>query len=269
MTNSKKADTVVSSSDGASSGTSNSNPDGKALSTSEQGFEAQFLENGYVAPSDLRSKKKRPANIQNIRASLEEIRESVSPTNSQHDYYLDEITVAANELAVEKAFCDSILKNTRKLKDRNYGAYPDKQWVDFDKNVGFNNGLAAPKPNITEGFRQSTFPPNIKQLGGAATLVKRSPNFVALPHFAAEFKNYGGDMRKADVQAAYDGAAMVHGRNKALQLIGEPGSPGYAAALTMTSDGRGWTIWAHHSEKDEATQKVEHFQVWEFALPQF
>lgn len=163
--------------------------------------------------------------------------------------------VAANELAVEKAFCDSIFKNTRKRKDRNYGAYPDKQWVDFDKNVGFNNGLAPPKPDITEGFRQSTFPPNIRELGGAATFIKHSPNLVALPQFAAEFKNYGGDMRKADVQAAYDGAAM------ALQLIGEPDAPGHAAALTMTSDGRGWTIWAHHAVRKEATQKLEDFQV--------
>lgn len=265
MTQSKKSNTVVSDPSSGSNRTSSSNAeskaDGKALSTTEQGFEARFLENGYVAPTDLRSKGKRPVDIQDIRSFLDKSRGSASPTNSQHDYYLDEIHVAANEIAVERAYCESIFKNNRKLNDRTYGAYYDKQWVDFEKNVGFNNGLAAPKPDVTEGYRQTAFPPNIKQLGGAATLVKHSPNFVALPHFAAEFKNYGGDMRKADVQAAYDGAAMVHAHNKALQLIGEPDPPGHTAALTMTSDGRGWTIWAHHAEKDEATQRMDHFQV--------
>lgn len=127
--------------------------------------------------------------------------------------------------------------------------------------MGFNDALPAPKPHLTEGYLQSTFPPSIKTLGGAATLVRGDPDFVALPHFAAEFTGLDKNLQKAEVQAGYDGAAMVYARNKALQHIGQPDPERHASPLTLASDGRNWAVYAHYAHKDAETEKIANFQV--------
>lgn len=37
------------------------------------------------------------------------------------------------------------------LQSMGYRAVLDKQWVDYEKEADFNNGLASPKPDRTEG----------------------------------------------------------------------------------------------------------------------
>lgn len=93
------------------------------------------------------------------------------------------------------------------LIDQGYRPKLDKQWLDYPRNQGFNNGLPNPKPHYIEGYKRSKLPPNISDLGGAVTLDNKAREFVALPHFAAEYKGRDASMDLARVQAGYDGAA--------------------------------------------------------------
>lgn len=270
MTQSKNTNTIISGSSSGSDHTANSNANSKAdgksrFATTDSGFDQRFRENGGLGPLSKKSLKNPPADLDEIEAYLDQSRSSASPTSSQHERFIRGLERAANERDIEALYSGRVLKNTNQvpeLEDIDYGANIDKQWVDFDKDVGFNNGLSAPKPDLTEGYLQRTFPPNIKSLGGAATLVRGDPGFVALPHFAAEFKGLGKDLQKGEVQAGYDGAAMVYARTKALQHIGQPDPERHASPLTLASDGRNWAVYAHYAHKDAETEKVENFQVW-------
>lgn len=239
------------------------------ISTTETGFDERFVENGFQLPYSDKARHSPPPNLPEIRAYLNQSRGSASPTMSRHDDFIYDFKLANNERAVEDIYRTHVLKNTNtdpECRRTGYRTYFDTQWVDFDKDVGFNNGLSAPKPDITEGYLQSTFPPNVKKLGGAATLVKNNPQFVALPHFAVEFKAIGKDMNKAEFQAGYDGAAMTHARNKALTYLGEPVPERQASPLTMAVDGRNWSVYAHYNRTDKETNRVESYQVRNISL---
>lgn len=136
----------------------------------------------------------------------------------------------------------------------------DKQWVDFPRDVGFNNNLSAPKPDYIEGFRRDTFPPTVQELGGATTLVKDTPRFPALPHLAMELKATGENMHLAECQAAYDGAAMVYACNKALNFLGEKDEHGNATVLSATTDGKKYDIFGHYTLIDEKTETTRFYQ---------
>lgn len=235
--------------------------DAKSISTTHEDFEHRFRVNGAI--SVLKSRKIPPSNKDEATAYALKLRESASPTSSQQDYYLEELEQTSNEREVEELMCGNILKPHRipELREINYRAKIDKQWAAYPKDVGFNNGLSAPKPDRTEGYAQTTFPPNINQLGGSATLVNNEESFIALPHFAAELKDFGKSLRQCEVQAGYDGAAMVYARNKALASIGQADPPGRASPITVASDGRTWRTYVHYSKENEETHKTEYYQV--------
>lgn len=231
-------------------------------STTDPEFEAKFRANHGV--SVLGSRKKALPNRADLDKHMEASRDSASPTSSQDDRFVRGLERCANERDVEVLYHGRILKDTNKvpeLEDLDYCANIDKQWVAFPKDVGFNNGLSAPKPDLVEGYAQRAWPPTIKQLGGAATLVKHDPGFTALPHFAGEFKDFGKSVRQGEVQAGYDGAATVYARHQALAAIGQKDPPGRASPVTMASDGRTWRIYAHSAEENVKTKELEYFQV--------
>lgn len=236
--------------------------DTKTCSTTDPEFETRFRTNGGV--SVLRSRKHPPVNKEEVEAYAFKSRESASPSSSQHDRFIRGLERAANERDMEALFSGRILKDTNKVpefEDMDYGANIDKQWVAYPKDVGFNKGLSAPKPDLTEGYLQRAYPPNIRQLGGSATLVKNDPEFVALPHFVAEFKDFGKNVRQGEVQAGYDGAAMLYARNNALASIGQPDPPGRASPITVATDGRTWRTYVHYAEENKDTKQTEYFQV--------
>lgn len=237
----------------------------KSLSTTDHQFETLFRANGGV--SVVKSSQYPPSNKQEIKEYIRQARGSESPTSSQHNRFLNSLESAGNERDIENLMQGRVFKDTNKtdkLQDIDYRANVDKQWVAYPKNVGFNNGLSAPKPDLVEGYAQRAFPPSIRQLGGSATLVHDSPAFVGLPHFAAEFKDYGKSMREAEVQTGYDGAHMVYSRNKALEHIGDKDPPRRASPLTVASDGHSWSVYSHYAHPDEDTNKDKYYQVRQF-----
>lgn len=266
MTNSKGSKIAPS---GYSSNTGTTKDTKSRLSTTDQGFEPRLRANGVL--DAISSERNPPANRAKVQERLRQSRATASPPPSEHLRFARGIQKASNERDIEHVFSKFVMKDPlddpalteQEDGEQEYGANLDKQWVDFPNDQGFNNSLAAPKPDRVEGYSRTAFPPNIGELGGSATLVKNDPNFVALPHFAAEFKDFGKDMRKAGVQACYDGAAMVYGRNQALKHIGQPDPPRHAVPMSLTSDGCNWKAYLHYAHENEKTKEVQYFQVWD------
>lgn len=240
----------------------------KSISTTDYHIKTiQFRANGGL--SAIQSELFPPSNQEDIRAYLDRSRDSASPTSSQHIMFVNSLESASSKRDVEHLHQGLLLKDTNKtdtLQDIDYGANLGKQWVAYPKNVGFNHGLLAPKPDLVEGYAQRAFPPSVAQLGGSATLIHHKPTFVSLPHFAAEFKDYGGDMREAEVLTGYDGAHMVYSRNKALAFIDDMDPPRRASPVTVASDGHSWTAYSHYAHHNDSTDKVEYYQVCCFLL---
>lgn len=212
----------------------------------------------------MQSAKNPPSNEKEIKEYLDKSRGSASPTSSQHEKFLTILEKASNERDIENLMQRRVLRDTNytdELVDQDYGAYVDKQWVAFPKNVGFNNGLSAPKPDLTEGFAQRAFTPSVQQLGGAATLVHDSSTFACLPHFVGEFKDHGKSMREAEVQAGYDAAHMVYARDKTLEFVGDKEPARRASPITVASDGHYWTVYSHYAHDNDEKKMREYYQV--------
>lgn len=235
---------------------------GSTASTTDPAFKAKFRTNGGL---DLFASAAVPlGNEGTIEERLKRSRSSESPTPSLHQTYGELIIDAPNELMMQDAAANCILQPTNylpRLRKSQYSYVLDKQWVAYPPNVGFNDGLSAPKPDRLEGFKRAAFPPSIDQLGGSATLVKNDRSFIALPHLALEFKHTTKNFDEAEVQAAFDGAAMVYARNRALAYLGQPDPSRRAHIVTAITNGFDWKAYAHYSCVNENTGKLEYHQV--------
>jgi hypothetical protein len=228
----------------------------KTISSTTSGFEVQALENGILD----RFRSKPPSNIQSRRAQLNKARQTASPTESMYRNYLADVESAVNEQDIVVETTHHLLK---KSGDEGYRRHFNQALTALPKDVGFNNRLSAPQPDLIEGFHPQQFRPFPVngQLGGAAVLVKDKKNSVTLPHLAGEWKGPGKDMIKARAQSAYDGAALVYGRSRALEYLNDVDPPGYAAVSTFTTDGTTVNFFAHYavlSEEEEG--KIEYHQ---------
>ncbi|KAK3319222.1 hypothetical protein B0H66DRAFT_533724 [Apodospora peruviana] len=66
-----------------------------------------------------------------------------------------------------------------------------------------------------------------------------------------EYKSPAVGLKKAREQAAYDGAHLVYGKNRALQYLGAPDPPRHATITTFVSDGSTLEFFAHYSVPGE------------------
>lgn len=213
----------------------------KTLSTTAPGFEARAFDNGVLNPPN----SKPPVNIDDLRTRLNMPRRSSSPSETRFRAYSHAVQTAPNE--------DSIVHIAARLfndfeDDPQYTQVYNQTLNLFPHNVGFNDGLSAPQPDLMEGLQQPSFQPfPIRQeIGGAAVLLD-DPNSITLPHLAGEWKGRGRSMESARVQSAYDGAALVYARSRALSYIGVNDPPGHAAVITFTWDGVLINFWAHYA----------------------
>lgn len=108
-----------------------------------------------------------------------------------------------------------------------------RQFTALPGDLGFNDGLPAPKPDMAEGLHKKEFSGMtvVERLGGVA--VPQKEGSLAFLHFAAEFKSGTGNMMSAEAQAGYDGAAMVYGWRVALAAISQADPPGHGAVNSI------------------------------------
>jgi hypothetical protein len=76
----------------------------------------------------------------------------------------------------------------KKSDDGGYRRHFNQVLTALPKEVGFNNGLSAPQPDLIEGFHPQQFRPFPvnEQLGGAAVLVKDEFSYVATSCWGVE-----------------------------------------------------------------------------------
>ncbi|KAL2133389.1 hypothetical protein VTI74DRAFT_2432 [Chaetomium olivicolor] len=172
----------------------------KTTSTTFSGFAALAFENGVLNPPN----SKPPKNLDDLRARINRSRGTASPPESAYRAYVHAVQTAPNE--------DSMVHiSVRLLKDFDddlqYAKVYNQSFNSFPSDVGFNNGLSVPKPDLVEALQRPAFRPfPVKsELGGSAVLID-DPDSMTLPHLAGEWKGRGKDMEEARTQSAYDGA---------------------------------------------------------------
>ncbi|KAL8383625.1 hypothetical protein RB595_010698 [Gaeumannomyces hyphopodioides] len=234
-----------------------SNPTGnskstKTTSTSTSGFAKKAHKNGILHPAY----SKPPANLEKIRERHNQPRASVSPPESEYADYAMTVSQAFNEATMVYEVGSRMLKIHG---DKGYMRAFNLPLSNIPQNAGYNNGLSAPQPDFIEG-PQGGMLPFADEVPGA-NLHKKGPFSLTLPHIAGEWKGPGKDIEHARVQAAYDGAAMVHARNQALAYMGKSDPPGHAAVTTFDTDGDRLRMYAHYSipSKKDA-DKLEYHQ---------
>ncbi|KAM3084732.1 hypothetical protein ACMFMG_003190 [Clarireedia jacksonii] len=151
---------------------------------------------------------------------------------------------------------ESFVALLKRYDEPGYHKSYNQAFSSFPKNVGFNNDLSTAQPDMVEGLNLTQFDPfpAREQLGGAATIYA-GPEATTLPHLAGEWKGPGKDMILAQTQAAYDGACMVYGRNKARSFLKDPDPAGHAFVSTFTTDGTILNTFAHYSSETQGQLK--------------
>ncbi|KAK0725659.1 hypothetical protein B0H67DRAFT_571091 [Lasiosphaeris hirsuta] len=224
------------------------------LSTTTSGFEARAYENGILSPNS----SKPAQDLDNIRHHLTRRRSSTQPSeNTQQKYYRD-ISASFNESTASYDIHSKIMKE---YDDPRYGRLNNRAITRIRKE-GFNNGLSNPNPDRIEGFKTSTLPNHTHNHA------LHDGHSLALCHFAAELKRIDGNLHQAGYQAAYDGATLVHARDKALAQAKVDAASAHGlgavvdkvaketAVVTCATDGKVAEVFAHHFQNGEYHQNL-------------
>lgn len=222
----------------------------KNVSTVDSSFLARIYDNGVFGPLDSAP----PENLTYLQDRLNIARDSPSPTELQYHEFVHRTQSAPNEQTM-------LLETSRLLKEHPRGYYRvyNQALTAFPKSIGPNIGISAPQPDMYEGLGQREFGPFPvdQELGGAA-VPYWTENAITLSHLAGEWKAGGRNMKHAQAQAAYDGACLAYGRNKARLFLENPDPAGYAYVQTFTIDGTTLNTFAHYLARVE--DRVEYYQ---------
>ena len=223
----------------------------KSASTTDSQVSRLAKENGILD----KNQSAQASNIDKIRAILKRSRDSPPPEPKDFKKFCRKIRVAQNESGIQRA----VLPLLQEYDDENYEQLTNQRFTRFPTNVGFNNGLSAAKPDFIEDYLDESFNPYFlrSRLGGAAVPTPGDCP-IALPHFAREFKRYGGDFKCGTCQAAYDAASLVYGRKQASTTMDKKDQANAAYVGTFVCDGDRLLISVHYSSKDALGKTVYH-----------
>ncbi|KAI8665433.1 hypothetical protein NCS56_00979100 [Fusarium sp. Ph1] len=235
----------------ASSSTTKTIKSDKTKSMTTNDFQGQAIANGILDP--LRSMPCQ--NTKETPRRLNRNRESASPTGSEYELYCEKIDTAGNEAVVVQ----QILRLFQDY-DGKYNIEMNRAFSALPKDLGFNNGLSASQPDFVQGLTREEFLPAGPSNIQGAVLFKDDLTFTTLPHFAGEWKSRSRDMVEATLQSGYDGAAMVYGRNQALEYLGEPDPLGHSGITILTSSGENLTFFAQYALPTGENGAVEYHQ---------
>lgn len=164
--------------------------------------------------------------------------------------YVDTVGRAHNEATMVFEVGGQLLK---RYPREGYSRVFNQAFTSFPKDAGFNSSLSAPQPDFIEGLEMPEYRPfPINEHVKGAAIYKDNPRSIILPHVAGEWKGRGENMEEARLQSAYDGAALVYARNRALSYIGKPDPPGCSKVTTFTTDGTNLNFFAHYAAPSAA-----------------
>jgi hypothetical protein len=228
----------------------------KTTSTTSSGFAIKARNNGILEPAF----SKPPANLEDIRRRQAKSRATASPLESVYNDYVDKVGGASNEATMVYKVGGKLLKE---YPGNDYKQVFNQAFTNLPGDVGFNNGLSAPQPDFVEGLEAEQYRPfPANECVPGAALYRDDPRSITLPHIAGEWKGPAGDMREAELQSRYDGAALVHARNQALSYMGKSDPPSHAEITTFTTDGKNINFFAHYAaESEDGTLEYHQFPV--------
>ncbi|KAK3337346.1 hypothetical protein B0T19DRAFT_447931 [Cercophora scortea] len=214
----------------------------KTTSTTTSSFAVKAQKNGILDPRS----SKPPTNLEEIREQYARPCATASPPQSVYKSYTSRVRKAKNKATMVVITSGHLLKEYD--DDEGYDRVFNQQFTGLPRNLGFNNGLSAPQPDFVEGLEMGKYLPfPVDEHIPGAALYQDDPHSLTLPHIAGEWKGPDGSMKKAELQSAYNGAALVYGRNQALAYIKKSDPPGHAKITTFTTDGTNLNLYAHYA----------------------
>ncbi len=231
----------------------------KTTSTTTSGFADKAYKN-HILP---RIDSKRPTSTNDTRRRHAAPRDTASPPESVYEGYADRVGMAGTEATMVFEVGGKLLKE---YDDKGYRREFNRAFTNVPQDAGYNNSLSAPQPDFVEGLKKGQFRPFpvADHIPGAA-LYQDDPYSVTLPHIAGEWKGRGKDMEEAELQSAYDGAAMVYARRQALAYMGKSDPPGYAAITTFATDGTTLNMYEHYAAPSEEDPGILEYHQYKYA----
>ena len=220
-------------------------------SATTSGFQEHAAANGILRP--LRSMPSK--NAKETLDRLNRSRGTASPPESQYQLYCEKIPSAGNKAAVVQRMLPMF-----KGYDGKYNIGMKRSISALPKDLGFNDGLSAPRPDFVQGLTKEEFLPMDPTRISGAMLFKNDLTSTTLPHFAGEWKSRSGDMDEATFKSGYDGAAMVYGRSQAREHISRLDAPDHSAITTFVSNGEHIAFFAHHASPTGANGALQYHQ---------
>ena len=220
---------------------SSSGATSKTISSTGSRFRKVIHANRVLEPINSTA----PNNFEDIKAHLNRPRDTTSPDEADYRNYVYRSQTAPNE----SSMLYETLPLLKRYEERGYRAVFNQPFTDFPAHVGFNNGLSVAQPDLVEGIDSTEYNPYpVRERLGGAAVPTPDPNALALAQMAGEWKGPGKDMVTARNQAAYAGASLVYGRNKARTSIGKPDPAGHSYVSSFTTDGTTVNTFAHFAE---------------------
>ncbi|KAK3360864.1 hypothetical protein B0T24DRAFT_586262 [Lasiosphaeria ovina] len=228
------------------------------ISTTGTGFEERAYENGVLdpiasyVPGDASTHDR---DVQHHR------RTSTQPSEDAYQRFCNRIARSKTE-ADASALLD---KHMMKDYDLPYDSIRNATITNTPNQDSrdFNYGLSDPRPNFLQGISVQDLPSHLQH----HSLHREEPG-LAFSHLAVEFKKRDGNLYQATYQAAYDGAVLVHARERALAEARARTPDGTAAAaaldraaaetavLTCVTDGQVADVYRHHHRDGQYHQTL-------------
>ncbi|KAH8201531.1 hypothetical protein TruAng_004302 [Truncatella angustata] len=229
----------------------------KTTSTSAT-FDQQLAENGVLSPRYSQT----PSNYKARKKQLLQKRQSPEPTEEEFKHYETQVGGGSNEASTSQHAVARLL-NWRHL-EVGFKWQSDRPFSELPPDLNFNKSLPKPQPDLVEGLETQNFKPFRvrKKFGGEAVFFSDSSS-IALPHLVGELKSGKGSEYEATRQAAYDGAALVNGYEKALDHLAayEGKRPWKKTRAVITSFcllPTSLSIYSHHSSINDEGEEEYH-----------
>ncbi len=211
--------------------------------TTDKDFGPQLQRNHVVFASiDARA----PTDIDRVRESLDKPRESEPPDDIDYQRYLVTTEGYQNEATIQASAYPLLAKRASpQVEISGYSQRINYTWSEVDNPL--TTGLSCAKPDITESYRKTDYPPQVVDtLSGALAPTMYD---IAMPAFAVELKSSDGSIAEAKLQCAFDGALITKGAHYVHRHMQKPDDAFYGTtqAITAAYNGDSLNFYVHHA----------------------
>ena len=225
--------------------------------TTEKEFAAQLSKNGIVHG---RVETKPPLDEYDLRQYLSRPRESNSPEDQEFKDYVAGVEYAGNEATMQSNSWLALAKQPSHLKTPGYCQDYNFAWTEVEGPL--REGISDPKPDISESYRTSQYPPTaLDALGGTLAPTQYKG---AMPALCVEYKGPDGTMFSAEKQCAFDGAIMTNSALETHTYMGKDPNDFYGKtqALTFAANGDLVRLYGNHVLQNKSSLQYHQYPLF-------